>query len=209
MTRAAAMVAVLALTLQGCALMGAGKSGRGMTTYLLEIDAGLEPVAQQGCHVVIVTPPEPAPGYATAQMVYRRTAHQLDSFAYSRWAESPASMLEPMLVDALRRREAFAAVLASPAPVKADLRVESEGLKLIQVFEGNASSVELDLDVRVYAPADRRLLANRKLEYTERARATTAEAGVEAADRALRRMLADFTDLVIEAAGAVTAECRN
>lgn len=204
------VVIACALTaLSGCALMGVGKSGQTLSIYLLETKPALARADEPGCQVVVVTPPEPAPGYASAQMMYRRTPNQLERFAYSRWAETPASMLEPLLVDALRGRNEFAAVLASPAPVKADLRVESEGLKLVQVFEGGASRVDLELDVRVYAPAERLLLATRKLEYSERTNAATAEAGVAAADRALAQLLGAFSDIVVEAASNIATDCRN
>lgn len=201
--------AVLVSALSGCALLGAGSTGDKLTVYLLETAPALEPVEQRGCHTVVVTPPEPAPGFSTAQMLYRRSANELERFAYSRWAESPAAMLEPLLVQALRAREAFGAVLGSPAPVKADLRVESEGLKLIQVFDGGPSRVLLQLEVRVYSPADRRLLASELLSYDLPAAQANAQAGVAAADAAVARMLTEFSELVVRAAAESGVGCRE
>ena len=116
-------------------------------------------------------------------------------------------MFEPLLLDALRDSNSYKAVLSSPAPVRGDLRIENDGLWLIQKFEGKKSEVELRMSSRLYAPEDRKLVATRDFDYSEPADEATAEAGVAAADRALQRLLNDFSAFVADTASKLAGDC--
>lgn len=199
--------------ISACAILPGGKPQSRSTVYLLEarVDVAHADVAhaEGGCQVVVVNQPQTAPGLFGAHMLYQRHPNQIEHFAFSRWAASPAAMIEPLLLDVLRSGQRFAAVLSSPAPVRADLRIDNDALWLIQTFEADSSFIELRMASRVYSPQQRRLLASEQFSYTESAARATPAAGVAAAERAVERLLGDYHRFVQDAAGKLGQNCIN
>lgn len=198
----------LLLVLGACAILPGGKPATGSSTYLLDASISVGS-SEPGCQIVVVNPPVAAPGQMGAQMLYQRHANQIERFAYSRWAATPDAMIEPLLLNVLRDDGRFSAVLSSPAPVRADLRIENDDLWLIQVFEGERSFIDLRMSTGIYAPAERRLLATTTFNYQESATETTPAAGVAAANRAVQRLLTDYHAFVDETADAFGNHCRS
>jgi cholesterol transport system auxiliary component len=149
--------------------------------------------------VVEVVPPRAWPGYDTAQIVYVREPYELDYFAASRWADTPARMLGPLLARALEDAGSFRAVVAVPGAVPADIRVDTELTRLQQNFAVRPSRVELALRVQVTDLRGKRVLATRVFEETEAAPSEDAAGGVAAANAALQRALAAIVDFCIAA----------
>ena len=195
--------------LSSCAILPGGKPAVSRNVvYLLETRLPASEVeAKPGCHVVVVNPPENAPGHTGRQMLYQRNPNQIERFAFSRWAASPAVMIEPLLLDALRRSNRYDAVLASPAPVRADLRIENDNLWLIQRFDGEGSYIELRMSSQIYVPVARRLIASQDFSYREQTGDATPAGGVLAAERAVQRLLRDFREFVGEAAHNSGYDC--
>ena len=78
-----------------------------MSTYVL--DARLAPAARRaaGNVVIAVSVPRARPGFDTAQMAYVRRSHEIEYFTKNRWADTPARMLAPLLVQALDQHGGF------------------------------------------------------------------------------------------------------
>ncbi|NNF67666.1 MAG: hypothetical protein HKM98_09170 [Gammaproteobacteria bacterium] len=199
----------LSCLLASCAILPGGKPVRHSRVFLLE--ASPQPAAQAavpGCAVVVVNAPRNAPGQSGAQMLYQREANEIERFAYSRWASNPSVMLEPLLIAALRANNSFGAVMASPSPVTADVRVQNDDLWLIQIIKDKKSHIELRMHSHVVQPATRQLLGSRIFSYDEPATEATAAAGVAAADRAVGRLLQDFASFVAETVATPEFSCR-
>ncbi|AMM23537.1 ABC-type transport auxiliary lipoprotein family protein [Variovorax sp. PAMC 28711] len=64
---------------------------------------------------LLVNPTRAAPGFDSQHIVYVRVAHQLEHFAHSEWADTPARMLTPLIVSAIERTGAFAPPAHRPA----------------------------------------------------------------------------------------------
>ncbi len=80
-------------------------------------------------------------------MIYIRKPYQLESYAYHRWVEPPARMLEPLLVRMLDGSGLFSAVVGPNTVVHTDLQLNIELLHLQQVFTNEGSEVQLALNV--------------------------------------------------------------
>ena len=203
-------VFVLATFLSACSILPGGKPESRTHIYLLEtqmsvVSAGSD--TRKRCGIVVVNPPELAPGHVGRQMLYQRNPNEIERFAYSRWAASPAVMLEPLMLESLRVGQHFDAVLTSPAPVRADMRIENDNLWLIQRFDGDRSFVELRMSVRAYAPATRQLLASRDFSYNEATTEGTPRSGVAAADRAVQHLLQDYSEFVRQSGDSLNLNC--
>lgn len=164
------------------------------STYVL--DARLVPAAQKAPSktVIAVSPPRARPGFDTASMAYVRRPHEVEYFAKNRWADTPARMLAPLLVQALDRSGGFRAVVQAPGAVSADLRIEVEIVQLLQDFETRPSRVRFTLRAQLIEVASRRVLATREFDEAESAASDDAYGGVIAANRALERLLGQLVD---------------
>ena len=138
---------------------------------------------------IIVSRPRAAAGFTGAQMLYTKTPFELEAFAHHRWADTPAQMLEPLVVDAVEQSGLFREVATATTGARADLRLDSELLRLVQVFASGVSTVEVAMRVSLIGTEDSGLIDSRLLEAVEPADEPNPYAGVEAANRAVARLL--------------------
>jgi cholesterol transport system auxiliary component len=163
-------------------------------TYLLDARPA-NPVARpRGDLVLAVGMPRARAGYDTAQIAYVRRPHELEYFAKSRWVDAPARMLAPILAQALEHGGGFRAVLQAPTGIPADLRLDTEVIRLQHDFAMQPSRVELVLRAQLVDLRTRRVLAEREFAEVEIAPSEDAYGGVIAANRALQRMLAQLAE---------------
>lgn len=147
--------------------------------------------------VVEVGTPRAWPGFDTPQMAYVQKPYALEYFANNRWADSPARMLGPLLARALEQAGGFRAVVQAPTSVPADVRINSELIRLQQNFAARPSRVELTLRIQVVDVRGKRVLATRTFDETEIAPSDDAYGGVTAANLALQRVLMQVVDFCI------------
>jgi cholesterol transport system auxiliary component len=138
---------------------------------------------------ITVSAPRAGPGFTGSQMLYVEQAHRLDAFAFHRWADSPANMLEPLLVRALENSGLFSSVSTGATGVRSKLRLDSELLRLQQNFDASGSEVELALRFTLVDESAGRLVATREMTFREPAGENSPYGGVVAANRAVGRML--------------------
>jgi cholesterol transport system auxiliary component len=125
-------------------------------------------------------------------MAYMEEAHRIDYFAHHRWADSPARMLEPLLIHALETSGSFQAVVQAPTTARFDLRLETELLRLVQVFEPTESRVELAVRISLLDTRQQRVLVSDVLAVSEPAAERTPYGGVIAANQAVARLLEEL-----------------
>ena len=97
-----------------------------------------------------------------------------------------------------RRRQVPFLVLA-PSLAAADLRLETELVRLQQDFGAKPSRVHFTLRAQVVDVAGRRVLASAEFDETEAAASDDPYGGVLAANRALARLLERVTAFCAEA----------
>lgn len=181
-----------------CSPLGPATSSPAPNEYLLEHTAQGEPAAQlkATCPTLLLSAPRSAPGYAGARMAYIEEPHRIDYFANHRWADSPARMLEPNLMRALEASGLFQAVVRAPTSARFDLRLDTEVLRLVQVFESSESHVEVAVRFCLLDKKQQRVLVSEVLEVTEPATERTPYGGVKAANRAVDRLLQEMQQVL-------------
>jgi cholesterol transport system auxiliary component len=150
-----------------------------------------------------VSTPRAAPGHDTAAMVYVQRPHALEHFAKHRWADTPARLLQPLLVRTIEDAGVFRAVVASGSGVQVDLRLDSEVVHLRQNFVAQPSRSELTLRVQLVDATTRRVLATRTVEQAQAATSNDAAGGVAAVNLALARALAQIAVFCDEGAAGL------
>ena len=184
------------VVITACSPLGPAPSSEAPKVYLLQWEhpVGDEPTGQlnPACPTLLLISPRAAPGYAGAGMAYMEEAHRIDYFAHHRWADSPARMLEPLLIHALETSGAFQAVVQAPTTARFELRLDTELLRLVQVFEPTESRIELEIRISLLDTEQQRVLVSDVLAVTEPATERTPYGGVIAANKAVVRLLEEL-----------------
>ena len=174
------------------------------TTYLLAPDlptnahgAGRSARASP---LLLVAQPEAAPGYSTRRMAYLERDYRLDYFADHEWVDTPAAMLAPLLVRALREGAVFDNVSEEASGLYGGLRLDTTIESLYQDFRTRPSRVQVSLQARLVDPGGGQILATRVFGDAEPAPADDPYGGVVAANRALARLLPQLADFAAEVA---------
>lgn len=138
---------------------------------------------------LIVNTPKAAAGFDTRHMMYTRSPYQLEYFARNEWIDTPPNMLQPLMVAAIEQTQAFNAVLPKLTAVKADLRLESEVIKLVQDFNTKPSVLQFTLRATIIDNTTGKIVALR--EFNEHAIAVSDDpiGGVTAANQAVNNVL--------------------
>ena len=165
-------------------------------TYVL--DARPAPAARKPAReaAVALGGPRARPGFDTARMAYVRRAHEIEYFAKHRWADTPARMLAPLLVEALEPAGEFRS--AAPGAVTAGLRLEVEIARLYQDFTARPSRIRFTLRAQLVDAGSRQVVGTREFDEVEAAPSEDAYGGVVAANRALERLLRQVVDFATE-----------
>ncbi|MDP1709007.1 MAG: ABC-type transport auxiliary lipoprotein family protein [Gammaproteobacteria bacterium] len=194
-----ALVSVMLLA--GCAGLPAPQV-ESPSIYVLDAQPAIKAAQAKRDLVLAVSLPRARPGFDTHQMAYVRQPHALDYFAANRWADTPERMLGPLLAQALEQTGSFRAVVQTPGVVPADVRLDTELIRLQHDFGTRPSRIQLTLRAQLIDVRSKRVLAVKLFDETENAASEDAYGGVTAANRALQRVLEQVADFCIDASAS-------
>jgi cholesterol transport system auxiliary component len=190
------LVQTSVLLLAGCTGLSA-QPVTSQTIYVLEAQRATKPAQVKRDIVLAVSEPQTRPGFDTPQIAYVQKPHELNYFVTSRWADTPARMLEPLLVQAMEQTGCFRAVVQSPGAIPADVRLDTELIRLQHDFVTRPSRVQLTLRAQLIDVRGQRVLAVKQFDESENAASDNAYGGVTAANRAVQRMLDQLVDFCV------------
>jgi cholesterol transport system auxiliary component len=150
---------------------------------------------------LLVNPIRAASGYDSARMVYTRSPQQLEHFARSEWADTPARMLAPWLVqvlsDELTRTSVagtVGAVLLAPSSAVSEYALDTDLIRLYQDFTVQPSQARLTLRVALIQTTTRRVIAVREFDATQASQTDDPRGGVAAAQIVSGRVLQEAAE---------------
>jgi cholesterol transport system auxiliary component len=191
-----------ALLLAGCTALSAPRL-ECPNTYVLEARPDIRASQVKRDLILSVSMPRARPGFETPQMAYVQQPHELNYFVTSRWADSPARMLAPLLVQAVGQTGSFRAVVQSTGTGSADVRLDTELIRLQHDFGTRPSRVQFTLRAQLIDVRGKRVLAEKLFDETENAASDDAYGGVVAANRVLQRVLGQVSDFCVTESGPV------
>ncbi|MFZ6655398.1 ABC-type transport auxiliary lipoprotein family protein [Undibacterium sp. TJN19] len=156
------------------------------------------PVAANAPSIIVSTPHADA-GFDSAQMIYVRTAHQLEYFRESQWIKPPAAMLPPLVVAALEGSGSFKAVMQAPSIANADYRLDLEVKRLQQEFFSSPSQIHFTLRAYLSTATSRDIVAWREFDIRIAAPSDDPYGGVVASNQAVQKVVADLAVFCSEA----------
>ncbi len=154
---------------------------------------------QNAMPTLIISTPKAAAGFDTRRMMYTRNAHQLEYFAKNEWIDTPANMLQPLLVSVIENTHDFNAVLPKHGLVNSNLRLESEIVKLIQIFNSKPSYVQFVLRTTIIDNLTNKIIAHREFDESVDAKSDDPLGGVLAANQAVNLVLEKLSQFSHEA----------
>ncbi len=165
--------------------------------YLLDTRTSAATPPQYSKLIIAVNLPTARAGFDTPKIAYLREPLALEYFAYHRWADTPPRMLKPLLTEALEQK--FKTVLDTPSIITADLRLDTELIRLQQNFAYHPSRMELAVRVQLTDLKTEQVIATKLFEASETATSDDPYGGVIAANRALQRVMAQIGDFCLTA----------
>lgn len=168
-------------------------------TYLLDVVVSNSYPPSTTGKTLLVSHPQAAPGFDTPALIYIRTPHVLEQYSQSRWVDTPAHMLLPLLIRILESTGQFSAVLsANTSSVVGELRLDTEIVRLQQEFFTKPSQVRFILRAQLLNMAERNVLATKVFEVVEPAPTEDATGGMLAANHAVAKVMTEMASFLIE-----------
>lgn len=181
----------LALALAACSILPRNEPVV-IDRYTLETTAWPTREAGLGAPVLLVTLPLARVELDTPRMAYREQDYQLRYFARSRWADIPAQLLLPGLVEALEASGHFGAVVRVGSAARPDLRLDVELLEFSQDFRVTPSEFQLRLRLQLVDLETRAVLASRLFSSRTAAPERSPRGVAAAANAAWQTMLPEL-----------------
>ena len=188
-------IGALAVLIAGGCVWPRGESPS-VHTFHLTLEQGAITRGEQSSTspVLAIHPPQPAPGFASLQMVYLTRPYELEAYAVHQWADSPARLLAPLLVQALSEAGGWRAVVPAEGAGRADYRLDLDDVAVQQEFFQPPSHVRMRLRAQLVDLKDHRLIGAHAFEVVVPAPSEDAYGGVQAANRAATRLLEQVGD---------------
>lgn len=184
-----AALAMLALTAAGC--LSPRTDSSEIHTYQLSFDgrpSETRPGEIDG-PVLFVSQPQAEPGFETQRMVYVKRPYELEYFAANQWADTPARMFTPLMVQVLNQGAVWRAVIPLPSSIRGDYRLDTYGFLLQHEFLQQPSRVRVTMRAQLVDLKEATILGTRAFEVVENATSENPYGGVQAANRAVAALL--------------------
>jgi len=176
-------------------------------TYLLSANSSGPKPGQDRQHtaavVLLISPPKAQAGFDTARMAYLLRPYEINYYALNQWADTPARLLQRILVENLDKNGLWSAVLQAPSAVPAQYRLDTDNLVLEQQFFSRPSRVRLALRAHVVDLKKPAIIATRHFEIFETAPSDDPYGGVQAANRAAEKLLTELSEWLDTTLGAI------
>jgi cholesterol transport system auxiliary component len=145
---------------------------------------------------LLVVPPEVDAAYRSSEMAYSLQPYQIAYYSKNRWAETPAQMLHPLIIQTLQNTHYFHAVVSPSYIGRYDYLLKTQLMELQQDFTQHPAVYRIVLRAQMSSAATARVLAVKQFNVEVPVANNTPYSGVKAANRAtvkLLRQLAAFS----------------
>ncbi len=166
-------------------------------TYILDARPSITTPAATARGVLVLTLPIAYAGFDTPQIAYVERPYGLDYYTTSRWVDTPARMLLPLMLRTLEESGRFQAVVSAPPAAPGQWLLNTQLLTLEQRFTEHPSRARLVLRAELLDSSSGTLLGTRVFSAVVQAPSEDAYGGVLAANQAVEQVLAQLVQFVI------------
>lgn len=160
--------------------------------YTLDVEfPAARPAAPDG-PVLLIARPLARTELDTPRMAYREQDHTLEYFVRSRWADAPALLLQPGLIEAFEASGHYRAVVRVGSAAAPLLRLDTEVLEFSHDFRVSPSQFEIRLRVQLIDLQTRKVIASRIFAAQQPAPVGSPYGGAQAANAAWQSLLPEI-----------------
>lgn len=138
---------------------------------------------------LFVAPMEADPIYNTTAMAYTTKPYQIAYFGKNNWAEPPAAMIQPLIIQTLQNTHHFRTVNGGSSVGNYDYILKTQLLELQQAFLSNTSIVHLKIRAQIINANNGQVIATKQFSVSEMTAQKTPYSGVIATNRATAAIL--------------------
>lgn len=186
---------IVSLFLTGCSSIFPPVKSDPENQYVLNSVPSVTKNPVENPKTILVTYTQADDIYNTTQMSYTLKPYQIAYFANNRWADTPAQMLQTLMVQTLQNTHHFRAVVTPPFIGRYDYVLNTQLLELQQDFLQNPSRIHLKLRVQLIQIGSNQVIVDKELSVTEPTNSNTPYGGVIAANQAVKTMLRQLAKL--------------
>lgn len=146
--------------------------------------------------ILLVLPTESRPIYNTTLMAYSKSPYAISYFSVNEWAETPAQMLQPLIIQTLQDTHYFRAVVGTNEGGRADYQLSTQLLRLKQDFMTHPSVVRLGVRAQL-SRVGGRIIATKDFCAVVPVPQETPYGGVIAANKATACVLAQIAEFCV------------
>ena len=143
---------------------------------------------------LLVNKPQAQPWYDTTAMAYSNKPYQVAHFAENAWAEEPANMLLPLMIQALQQNKRYGVIIGPNTIARNDYELNTRLLALLQDFNQKPARLILSVRAELMRSGSRQVVATQTFTLSEPMRTENPFGGVMAANRATTRFLQELNE---------------
>lgn len=145
---------------------------------------------------IMVSPVEANTLYNTTAMAYTLRPYQIAYFAKNRWADTPANMIQTLIIQALQNAHSFRSVVTPSFRGQADYVLNTQLIELQQDFLQNPSVLRLKLQVQFTNAASGNIIRSKIISVTVPTLQNSPCGGAIAANIAVRQALVQIVNFI-------------
>lgn len=169
-----------------------------MATYTLASKTMKEPAYAKTTKTIAVSMPTASAGFETVNMAYVMTPYELQYFTRNRWVAPPTQMLVPIVVQALRGKGYYKAVIPPTVLTPSDYRLNLQILTLQQEFLLPTTQMRVEIQAILSNGRTNQVIASKQFSELIDVESKTPYAGVIAANRAVSKLTKDIASWAIK-----------
>jgi cholesterol transport system auxiliary component len=147
---------------------------------------------------LLVNYPQTSAVYNTTQMAYSTQPFKVAYFSKNQWADLPAQMLQPLMVQTLQSTHYFRQIISPGVLGQYNYVLNTELIELLHVFTQNSSYIRVVLKAQVVDTANNRVIKTKTFSVDEPA-VPAPYGGVVAANAAVARLLGQVAQFTVQA----------
>lgn len=182
--------------LTSCSLLAPIKNET-MNRYELSSIPDITPVKHSRKVNLMVAEPNVSSAYNTQQIAYTEKPYTIAYYSRNQWAENPAEMLHPLIVETLQDANYFHAVVTPPFTGRYDYLLTTQVNKLQIDMLTKPATVHLYLRLQLIKLTNNQIIATKNIEVDEPMEIATPYGGVLAANKATEHALKQIAKFCI------------
>jgi cholesterol transport system auxiliary component len=187
---------VITFLLTSCSVFSPVKT-EPTNTYVLSSTPVVSIKKSKRSATLLVNYPQTTAMYNTTQMIYSTQPFKIAYFAKNQWAETPSQMLLPLIAKTIQNTHYFRQVITPGVLGQYDYVLNTQLLKMQQVFFDHSSRVEIVLRAQLINAKNSRIVATKDFTVEKEA-FPSPYGGVVAMNQAVSALLSQLTVFLLK-----------